>query len=90
MNYSAFVVSLLLVTGAAQAEVIKVQDNLFAHHNFQKLSATDGNHLAMLNPPVSHKANSSQPKFNLADPEVFGLIGVGMVGLVARRRKRLF
>lgn len=86
MKLSAFLASLVLLAGAAQAEVIHVADHLLVRHNFQKMSSDQ------LNPPslTPVKVNPAPAASIAVKPELFGLIGVGMVGLVSRRRKRLF
>lgn len=86
MKFSVFLASSVLLAGVAQAEVIHVPDHLLVRHNFQKMSSDQPNLPALATATV----NPARAASIAVKPELFGLIGVGMVGLVTRRRKRLF
>jgi hypothetical protein len=89
MKLITFTLSTLLLAGVSHAEIIDGKDTL--SHDFQKLSSNGARHLALLAPlpqqPSFTKPSTPKPDMKA---ELFGLVGVGMVGLATRRRKRLF
>jgi hypothetical protein len=78
----------LLSLGSAQAAIVEVgQHANFISADFQFVSQAQREQL------IPHPSSVAAPaKISVAEmqPELFGLCGIGLVGLIARRRKRLF